>query len=300
MGKEIKTALHHWWPRGLSQFWEDSGGGVTAVNPDGTERRSSPDQFGAITNAHAVKLDGPWSFSFETAFDKIDNRIPSLIRELLAFEAPAEECNQQRTNFKSHDAPDDFLEVIGALMASLITRCPRNRSSIAKTTEYYQSRFGFTDPKADKNLINLNLRSSIEYIGKHFKNGKIILAFSDDKEFIFGDGFYTNMTTESCIGHKKTVIPVTPVMALFFSKPTQYFTYPKLFTCKLDRYYVELINDLTKVYSGKNIFYRSQKPEIGDEFSQGKFLQYEYHKVPWLERFLADMHAIRGDVPLSG
>jgi hypothetical protein len=299
MAKGVKTALHHWWPRGLSQFWEDGEGGVTALNPDGSERRSSHDQFGAITNAHAVKIDGPWSFSFEDAFDKIDSRIGTLITELLAFDAPAEECNRQGTKFKSHEVADEFLDAAGKLMASLIARCPRNRNSIAKTTEYHQSRFGHPNPKADKNLINLNLRSSLQYIQNHFKGGKFVLAFSDNKEFIFGDGFYTNMATESRIGHLKSVIPITPVMALIFSKPSQYFTYPKFVTCRLDGYFVDLINELTMVYSGRNIFYRSQKPQVGDGFNRGEFLQYEYHRVPWLERFLTDVHAIRGSVPLS-
>jgi len=300
MTNEVKTALHHWWPRALSQFWEDSEGGVTAINPDGTERRSSPDQFGAITNGHAVKLGGPWSFSFESAFDKVDSRIPSLIPELLAFDASAQECDEHRTSFKSHDVSDEFIAEVGELMASLVTRCPRSRNSIAITAEYYQSRFGFKTPKADKSLINLNLRSSIEYIGRNFKRGKIILAFSDNKEFIFGDGIYSNMNTESCIGHMKTVVPITPCMALIFSRPVKYFTYPRFVTCKLSKYYVDLTNVLTSVYSGKNIFYRSQAPEIGDEFKQGKFLEYQYHEVPWLERLLADMHAIRGSVPLGG
>jgi len=299
MAKELKTALHHWWPRGLSKFWEDNGGGVTAINPDGTERRSSPDQFGAITNAHAVKIDGPWSFSFESEFEKVDNRIPSLIPDLLSFEAPIEECNINKTEFLSHNVNDDLLEDIGQLMASLVVRCPRNRNIILKTTEYYQSLFGIENPNVDKNLINLNLRSAIRYVGNHFKNGKYILAYTNSKEFIFGDGFYTNMATEGNVGHKQSVIPITPVMTLVYSRPTRYFTYPRFVTCRLDDYYVELFNSLTKVYSGKRLFYRSQKPEFGDEFSRGEYLQYQYHEVPWLERFLSNMHAIRGSVPVS-
>ncbi|WP_150129943.1 hypothetical protein [Sinorhizobium sp. RAC02] len=87
MNNPVKTGLHHWWPKGLSSFWVGDDDCVTRITPEGKELRSPPAQFGAITNGHAVKMDGPWSFSFESKFDAADSRFPSLTGELLAFEA---------------------------------------------------------------------------------------------------------------------------------------------------------------------------------------------------------------------
>src|ERR1700721_1564583 len=49
-GKPLKSALHHWWPRGLSELWKDKDGSVTRIAWDGKTLRAPPKQFGAITN----------------------------------------------------------------------------------------------------------------------------------------------------------------------------------------------------------------------------------------------------------
>lgn len=294
MNNAVKTGLHHWWPKGLSAFWAGDDDCVTRINPQGEELRSPPAQFGAITNGHAVKLDGPWSFSFESKFDAVDSRLPYLVGEILALEAKSYlTSNDLNDRLQAHPTTQDFLSEIGLTVASFIVRSPSHRNKVARTTEYYQGRMGFSEPKVDKNLINMNLAHKLELFARHFYGGKYIIAFSDEAEFIYGDGFYTNMASEHLNGHRKTVLPITPTAAILYSCPTKYFTEPRLMTVKLRKDEVVHLNHLVQVYSKDQIFYRSQKPILHEAFTRGEFLTFRYHKFKWLDDFLAAIHQYR-------
>src|SRR5258708_4923933 len=81
-GKPLKSAAHHWWPRGLSELWADEHSQVTRMAWDGKILRAPPAQFGAITNGHHIKLDGPWATSIEPLFDDADSALPALAKRL--------------------------------------------------------------------------------------------------------------------------------------------------------------------------------------------------------------------------
>ncbi len=295
MNSPIKTGLHHWWPKGLSSFWAGDDNCVTRITPEGEEKRSPTAQFGGITNGHTVKLDGPWSFSFESRFDAIDSRLPYLVEELLECEAKTSSTTQPlEERFQAHSTKDSFTKELGATLASLIVRSPHHRNSIKKTTEYYQGRFGFTEPNVDKNLINMNLAHKLEMISENFHGGKFIIAFSDEAEFIFGDGFYTNMAVEGFCGHRKTVLPVTPVVTVIYSRPMSYFTEPKLITIRLGSSEVQQFNELVQIYSKDQLFYRTQKPKLSQAYQRNKFLNLKYHECAWLDSFLEVAHRYRG------
>ncbi|NVP57583.1 hypothetical protein [Mycoplana rhizolycopersici] len=294
MSGSIKTGLHHWWPKGLSTFWVGDDDCVTRITPEGKEFRSPPAQFGGITNGHAVKLDGPWSFSFEAKFDAVDSRLPYLVNDLLKYEARRSSAAQPLAErLQAHRIPNQFMEEMGKTLASLIVRSPSHRNKVAKTTEYYQGRMGFSEPKADKNLINMNLSNKMEFISRNFNGGKYVIAFSDEAEFIFGDGFYTNMSNEHALGHRKTVLPATPIMTVIYTRPTQYFTEPRLMTIRLEKEEVLRFNELIQVYSKDQLFYRSQRPNLNDAFKRAEFLEFRYHNVPWLDKFLESVHRCR-------
>ena len=58
--KTLKTALHRWWPKSVSQFWADTDGCVTQLSPDESTVRSPPGSLGGITKAHHVEFsDAP-------------------------------------------------------------------------------------------------------------------------------------------------------------------------------------------------------------------------------------------------
>lgn len=294
MTNPVKTGLHHWWPKGLSSFWSNDEDCVVRITPEGGELRSPPAQFGGITNGHAVKLDGPWSFSFESKFDAIDSRLPYLVDDLLKFDAKHSYTGLSfEERFQSQFVTDEFLQDLGSTLASMIIRSPSHRNSIAKTTEYYQKRLGFEQPSVDKNLINMNLASKLDTVLRNFIGGKYIVAYSDEAEFIFGDGFYTNMAGEHPLGHLKTVLPITPVMCVIYSRPKRYFTEPKLMTIRLAKTEVLQFNELVQVYSKDQLFYRSQKPDLLDSFTCGKFLKFRHNKVAWLDTFLDAAHGYR-------
>jgi len=64
----LRNELHHWWPRSLSKYWADTDGHASAVFSDGTIVRSKPRQFGAIRNAHNIKMAPEptvWDISYE-------------------------------------------------------------------------------------------------------------------------------------------------------------------------------------------------------------------------------------------
>lgn len=295
MNNPVKTGLHHWWPKGLSSFWVGDDDCVTRITPEGKELRSPPAQFGGITNGHAVKLDGPWSFSFEAKFDAVDSRLPYLINDILKYEAKPSFASQPvEERLEAQPVTDQFMKEMGLTLASLIVRSPSNRNKVAKTAEYYQGRMGFSTPKADKNLINMNLAHKLEYITRNFHGGKYVIAFSDEAEFIFGDGFYTNMSNESILGHGKTVMPITPVALAIYSHPTSYFTHPRLMTIRLEKEEVHRFNELVQIYSKDQLFYRSERPKLSDAYKRGEFLEFKYHKVPWLDAFLEAVHQYRG------
>lgn len=298
MNSPIKTGLHHWWPKGLSSYWGDDDDCVTRITPAGEELRSPTAQFGGITNGHTVKLNGPWSFSFESNFDTIDSRLPYLVEDLLKLEAiPSRNDQPIEERLQAHNVNDEFLVEIGLTIASMIVRSPSHRNRVVKTAEYYQGRLGFSEPKADKNLINIALSRKLSLIARNFDGGKYVVACSDEEEFIFGDGFYTNMSDENRLGHLKSILPITPTTAVIYTRPTSYFTNPKLVTIRLGRNEVSQFNELVQIYSGDQLFYRSQRPSLSDAFKRAEFLTLKYHKVRWLEDFLEAIHRYRGVVP---
>ena len=68
LDKNVKAALHHWWPHSVSKFWADEKGLVTRISPDGNESRAPPQRFGAINSAHQIVVqdssdDGAAPFS---------------------------------------------------------------------------------------------------------------------------------------------------------------------------------------------------------------------------------------------
>lgn len=278
----------------MSSYWEDRNGCVTRISPNGAELRSPPAQFGAITNAHAVNLDGPWSFSFEKSLDPVDSRFPSLVQELLTFESATQGASDNLSDrLIGHVVSDNLLSDLSLAIASLIVRCPGNRFREASTVEYYQRRFGFENPKADKNIVALNIRDKLNIVRRNFLGGKFVILYSDQSELIYGDGIYTNMQGEGGVGHRRTYVALTPVMGILYSRPQRYFTYPRLLTLRINLDEADWFNHLTEVYSGKEIFYRSSKPVLSDAFKTGEYRQFQYHKVDWLESFLSGVHSFR-------
>ncbi|HYJ30144.1 MAG TPA: hypothetical protein VEW25_07380, partial [Allosphingosinicella sp.] len=85
--KPLKTELHHWWPRSLSEHWSADDGMVSVMRPTGDVHRAPPGAFGAVTNAHHMKMGSPWDSTFEPLFNRADGEISDFVRWLATLEA---------------------------------------------------------------------------------------------------------------------------------------------------------------------------------------------------------------------
>jgi hypothetical protein len=279
----MRGALHHWWPRKLSEFWADENGAVTWIAPDGTEKSSKPESWGAIRNGHTVNFGPEWMASFEGAFSRADTNFPYVVRHLLGVDS---DFHQKMRSISKRLYPvkidDKTLDHLRECLASLVVRSPRNRNMVIATVEHYRG--SIQDKRERDNLIAMNLFHQFEAATKALRDGKFIVVFSEDYEFIFGDGFYHNISPGYPTGtNPKLVVPLTPNLTIIYFRPTQYLTQPNAFSVRAERAEVEEFNKLIQVYSKDMLFFRSQWPQLLSAFTKATHLQFEYHRVPWLQ-----------------
>jgi hypothetical protein len=286
--KSLRNELHHWWPECVSRFWADTDGHAYMMTPDGNVVRSLPGQFGAIRNAHTIKLAKKptvWDESFEGVFGSADSNFGALIAwlgEVARADGPTLGAFDKRLSplllsTEQHSRLADC-------MASLIVRSPRFRFCIRLTTEHYRARFGMPDPTADKSLIAMNMRNCQKTFRDAIASGgKFLVMSSAGREFIFGDGFLHNFTSSAAAPHSpRFLIPVTPEIAVYYVKPMAYRSFPKAFAMTLLPEEVKAMNDIVQVYSERFLFYRREKPETTDEFRRGEHRQLQYDDHPSL------------------
>lgn len=288
--KHIKAELHHWWPQCVAKRWSDENGKINQLFYDGRlVPHKKPRNIGGIRNGHLIKLNkeaSVWDQSFENIYSNADNSFPDILTFLSSLKTKHIDAPKTlESRFLPQEISDTNFTILLECLLSLVVRSPRFRNSIKITTEDYRHRFGMKNPKADKTLINLNLRDTLkvfkDYLGSR---GKIAVLFSKKEDFIFGDGFYHNFTSSSSSPNQPTMmIPLLPNLCILYSCPMSYFSDPKLVTINLNHEEVKLINSTTMVYSKDNVFYRSHPPQITEEFSCNKFLEFEYNKHPAIE-----------------
>jgi hypothetical protein len=109
------------------------------------------------------------------------------------------------------------------------------------------------------------------------------------EEFIFGDGFLHSFTGIDHPMHARCLIPLTPALAVFYSKPTSYRSYPRILAMNLRPDEVAFVNQTIQIYSQRYLFFRTQKPLLDVAFKQGVHLEFEYHQHPWIEQL---QHAV--------
>src|SRR5262245_52435200 len=113
--------VHHWWPRGLSKLWVDDKGLVSQLRHTGKIERSKPKNFGAISNAHFLKFEGPWNATVEPIFAFADSNLPGLVSRICAVLAVSvERTVASRLQKVSLSAGEK--DILGEGVASLIIR----------------------------------------------------------------------------------------------------------------------------------------------------------------------------------
>ncbi len=293
--KPIKSELHHWWPRTLSKYWKDADGMCCRLAWDGKLVRSNPANFGAMTNAHHIKHGSeptPWDGSIEGQFGSADDKITGLVEKL----------SELNSIFDPHSA--DFVDrllpqlvsdsLIVALCEgtlSLILRSPRFRHTIKSNTLDLQTRMGMREPSVDDTLVSLNVNGRLKQFGEGLeRRGKWLVMFSDEREFIFGDGFLHNYSTVSVPPiNPRVLLPLTPTIALLFISPHRYPSRPRLLTLRVTRDEVSFINGITQAYSRDCIFYRCDRPADVSLLGRHEYQQFPHDKHSWIEALISGM-----------
>ncbi|RWP07136.1 hypothetical protein [Mesorhizobium sp.] len=275
----LKSARHHWWPEGVSAFWKNVDGIAHRMLPDGTVKGMPPKNLGVIGNGHQIRLGRPgeatpWDQDFENVFQDADDNLPAVIQWLQTLER--DETSTSRpldTRFRPLEVSDGNLAMLTEGIISLAVRSPMNRERAVGAAERHRGPL----PEAERNaLIGLNMRDThrdaVRQIGVR---GKYVAIYSPEKELIFGDGFYHNIRSPLNSLHSPTILaPLTPAVAALFVRPTSYTTLPRFFTLTVNGDETRKLNDAIQVYARKQIFYKSEKPEIIAAFSQEKHLVY--------------------------
>lgn len=281
---KLKSERHHWWPENVSELWADPKGGVHWLSPDGKVRRSTPANFGVIGNGHLIKLGAdphaynPWDESFESEFQNADSNFPHVIRQLdrldrcgPPFERPVAD------RIMSQDIPDELFEQLIECVISLAARSPSHREKGAAYPEQLRGRLPMRERNA---LIGVNIRHTLRNALRNTGGrGKILVLFSPEREFIFGDGFFNNLTLQGDHWHNpKILAPLTPWMSVLFTRPLQYTTNPRLFTMTITSAEADGLNQAVQIYSKDTIFYRSERPIISEDFAQAKHRIFADHR----------------------
>jgi hypothetical protein len=292
-GKPIKSELHHWWPKGLSRFWADTESKVTRLSWNGELLRLEPAKFGAIRNAHRIRLEGPWDTSVEPLFDDADGNLPRIVELLEGYPIPEVQPGLSYIH-RAVDlavSPEDRA-VLGECLASLVVRCPANRDRLHRTTEAFWGRTGDQVRKPDDSLIAGNIHQHYRQVVSSLQHGgKIVLLRPATSEFVMGEGYLNTLVGMTVELQYRCLVPFTPTLAVLAFAPQRYLPNPAVSMLSLTDDEVDIVNEITQVYTRDYLFFRSRHPPVTEPFTRHEFLSVRYHKHPWTE---AVMESIAG------
>lgn len=297
--KNLKSERHHWWPVCVSEYWKNAAGIVHWLLPDGSERTAPPKNFGVIGNGHLIKLasrrgeTSPWDENFEQEYALADSNFPRVIDWLSGLNRKRVENAPTRADrFLHQAASDERISLLVECLVSLAVRSPMNRAAAVGLAE--KLRGPISEPERSA-LIGSNMRRAhgraVKSIGTR---GKFVVLFSPDREFIFGDGFFHNITTPGNAPFSPQILaPITPEMSVLLAVPMQYSLEPRLTTIVVSAEEADALNRAVQVYAGDAVFYRAERPELTDEFRLGKHCSYSHPGNP-IATFI---HSIPGVPP---
>lgn len=277
--KKLKSERHHWWPETVSEFWKNSQGGVHWLRPDGSEKVLPAKQLGVIGNGHHIKFSSNpneetvWDESFEGHFDTADSNFKYVIEWLEALPRKKREGRLEE-RFDPFPAPDNKIALLAECLVSLAVRSPMTREAAVSLAERLRGRL---ETRERNRIIGLNMRNmhkaAVKDIGVR---GKFLAIYSPDREFIFGDGFFHNITTVNLTIAPRILAPLTPHISMLYARPTMYSTEPRFMTFVATRDETKFLNDMVQVYAKDAIYYSTERPEILDAFRQGVHRMYEF------------------------
>lgn len=279
-----KSERHHWWPECVSAHWANVDGGTHWLRPDGKTTCTTPNNFGVIGNGHFIKLARnpaeatPWDENFEQEFQHADANFPKLIDWLDSLKRAGPPFERQVPERITPVASTD--EQFAALIActvSLVVRSPKYREGAVGLAEHLR---GPLEPRERNKLIGSNMRHAQKNAVKELGGrGKVMVIFSPEREFIFGDGFYHNLSAPiQHLYNPKMLVPITPWLSILYARPTAYRSDPRLVTFVANAAETDALNYAVQVYARNAIFYRSERPEITEAFARGQHLVFSDHR----------------------
>lgn len=280
--KVIRGENHHWWPEVVSHFWENDKGLVHRVDFNGKIVTSRGKEFGKISGGHNIIFEKPskWDSTIEHYFDESDSNFGKVIDWLLSL-------NKEEKNIVKicedgivwHHYTDELLDMLRECLISLVVRSPKYRNS---QVQYVENLRGKLPNKEAKLLITANISQKYKRLVEHSKGlGKFAVLFSYDKDFIFGDGCYSTIgPSTELLTNLKMVISLTPNMAVIWAIPMAYRTPPRLISILSSHSIVELVNNTTQIYSKEYLFFRSEKPELLNDFRLHEHRKYIHETDP--------------------
>lgn len=269
----------------MSRHWAGEDGKTGWLKPDGSCVRIPPAKLGVIGNGHHIKMGSGgepslWDQSFERVFDKADSNFPNLITWLEELERkPIRDVMDLRHRFVAQASTDDELLLMTECAVSLAVRGPMNREACIADAEHLRGPIESGEKNA---LIGLNMRNSQRVVADSIgARGKFVAVYSQDKEFVFGDGFFHNIQNAQMAPHSpKLFVPITPRICVLVCQPSRYMVEPRLSTLVLNDHEVDICNHAVQMYSKNAIYFRSQQPVLHEDFRRVAHLRYEHPGNP--------------------
>jgi hypothetical protein len=223
-------------------------------------------------------VGSPWDESFEAEFQKADDNFPQIIDWLDSLnrcDPPFDRGIASRILPQS--APNEQFSLLIECLVSLAARSPMHREKGVALAEHYHGPL----PERKRNgLIGMNIRhahrNAVQSLGGC---GKVMVIFSPEREFIFGDGFFNNLTVQGQHWHHpKILAPITPWLSVLFVRPISYMAEPRLVTLVASSKEADELNSAVQVYSRNALFYRAERPEVDDTYTCGKHKIFADHR----------------------
>jgi len=231
-----------------------------------------------------------WGDSFEHEFQDADSNFPGLIRWLQGLERQNLSVSDRRHRFLPQAASKEQIGILIECLVSLAVRSPMNRAAAVSVPERLRGPL----PDKERNvLIGANMRHehrrAVEAFGAR---GKVAIIYSPYMEFVFGDGFYHNLTSPSgAPAMPRILAPLTPEISVLYAIPFRYFTEPQLSTLVISADEAALLNNVVQVYARDFLFYRAEEPNITDAYRQRSHLVCRSPGDP-VEQIIADLAGI--------
>ena len=164
------------------------------------------------------------------------------------------------------------------LILSLLIRSPHTRASLET--------FSIIDTvEAKEEIGKANMQSQFRSAKRaldrgHLSNHIYIFLVSQTKEFIFADGML-NSLTPSLVGsglHGHALVPLTPNLCVYICTPTSMRSDINYGSLAVAPWIVDMANEITQIYAGKEIYFRKGKSKINPDFFDGDFKTIKYGK----------------------